>query len=78
MKYQFRVHFNLLFYDWFDLVAAQGTLKESFPGPQFESINSLALSLLYGPNLTSIHDYWMCLLVTPFIMPGIQGTSSMM
>ena len=22
------------------------------------SINSLALSLLYGPTLTSIHDYW--------------------
>ena len=25
---------------------------------QFKSINSLALSLLYGPTLTSIHDYW--------------------
>ena len=23
-----------------------------------KSINSLALSLLYGPTLTSIHDYW--------------------
>ena len=31
--------------DWFDLLAVQGTL-ESFPAPQFESINSLALSLL--------------------------------
>ena len=28
------------------------------PTPQFESINFLALSLLYGPTLTSIHDYW--------------------
>ena len=28
------------------------------PTPQFKSINSLALSLLYGPTLTSIHDYW--------------------
>ena len=30
----------------------------SCPIPQLESINSLALSLLYGPTLTSIHDYW--------------------
>ena len=26
--------------------------------PQFKSINSSALSLLYGPTLTSICDYW--------------------
>ena len=26
--------------------------------PQFKSINSLVLSLLYGPTLRSIHDYW--------------------
>ena len=32
--------------------------QESSPAPQFESINSLALSLLYAPTLTSIHDYW--------------------
>ena len=32
--------------------------QESSPTPQFKSINSLALSLLYGPILTSIHDYW--------------------
>ena len=31
--------------------------QESFPTPQFKSINSLALSLLYSPVLTSIHDY---------------------
>ena len=43
--------------DWFDLLAVQGTL-ESSPAPQFKSINSLTLSLLYGTNLTSIHDYW--------------------
>ena len=34
--------------DWFDLLAVQGTLQESSPAPQFENINSLALSLLYG------------------------------
>ena len=31
--------------------------QESSPKPQFKSINSSALSLLYGPTLTSIHDY---------------------
>ena len=31
---------------------------ESSPAPQFESISSSALSLLYGPTLTSLHDYW--------------------
>ena len=31
---------------------------ESSPIPHFESINSSALSLLYSPTLTSIHDYW--------------------
>ena len=32
--------------------------EESSPTPQFKTISSLALSLLYGPTLTSIHDYW--------------------
>ena len=32
--------------------------QESFPAPQFESINSSKLSLLYDPNLTSVHDSW--------------------
>ena len=32
--------------------------QESSPTPQFESINSSALSLFYGLTLTSIHDYW--------------------
>ena len=47
--------------DWLDLLAVQGTLlqhQESSPTPQFKSINSLALSFLYSPTLTSIHDYW--------------------
>ena len=43
--------------DWFDLLAVQGT-QESSLTPQFESINSLALSLLYGLTPTSIYDYW--------------------
>jgi len=32
--------------------------EESSPTPQFKSINSLALSFLYSPALTSIHDHW--------------------
>ena len=44
--------------DWLDLLAVQGTLQESSPTPQFKNINSLALSFLYCPVLTSIHEYW--------------------
>ena len=45
--------------DWLDLLADQGThSQESSPTPQFKSINSSALSFLYSPTLTSIHDYW--------------------
>ena len=40
--------------DWFDLLVVQG----SSPAPQFESISSSVLSLLYGPTLTSVNDYW--------------------
>ena len=32
--------------------------QESSPTPQFKSINSLALSLFYGPTPTSVLDYW--------------------
>ena len=32
--------------------------QESSPTPQLKSINSLVLSFLYSPNLTSIHDHW--------------------
>ena len=50
---------GLIFFrmDWLDLLAVQGTLK-SPPTPQFKSINSLVLSFLYSPTLTSIHDPW--------------------
>ena len=44
--------------DWVDLLVVQRTLKGSSPAPQFESISSLVLSLLYHPTLTSVHDYW--------------------
>ena len=31
---------------------------ESSPTPQFKTVNSSVLNLLYGPILTLIHDYW--------------------
>ena len=47
------------FQDW--LVWSPFSLRdsqESSPGPQFETINSFMLSLLYSPFLIPIHDYW--------------------
>ena len=56
--------------DRFDLLAVQGTSPlpgilqartlewVSSPAPQFKSINSSALSLLYRQILTSVYDYW--------------------
>ena len=41
--------------DWFDLLSPRDSRVS--PTPQFESISSV-LSLLYGPILTSIYDYW--------------------
>ena len=41
----------------FDPLTVQDS-QESSPAPQFKSISSLVLSLLYGPTLTSIDDYW--------------------
>ena len=51
-------------YGWFPLgltglifLQSKGLSRVS-PTPQFKRINSSVLSLLYGPTLTSIHDYW--------------------
>ena len=54
--------------DWLDLLEdLQGTLKSllqhhsskaSILVPHLKSINSSVFSLLYGPTLTSIRDYW--------------------
>ena len=41
--------------DWLDLIAVHGTSQESSPTSQFKSINSLALSFLCSPTLTSIY-----------------------
>ena len=44
--------------DWLDLLCSPRDSQESSPTPQFKSINSLVLSFLHSPTLTSIHDYW--------------------
>ena len=50
--------------DWFPLgwlvgsPCSPGDSQEPSPTPQFKSINSLVLSFLCGPALTSIRDYW--------------------
>ena len=43
--------------NWFDLLAVVGTLKSLL---QHHSLKASVLcsQLLYGPTLTSIHDYW--------------------
>ena len=43
--------------DWFDFFAVQGTPK-SLLQHSSKSINSLVLSHLYGPTVTSIHNHW--------------------
>ena len=44
--------------------------QESSPAPQFQPINSSALSLLYSPALTSVHDYWKNHALTILIFVG--------
>ena len=51
------------FQDWFPIRwtgwnSLQSKGLKSPPTPQFKSIHSWALSFLYSPTLTSIHDYW--------------------
>ena len=54
--------------DWFDLHAVQGTLKSLLQ--HYENINSLVLSFLYGPTLTSVHDYWKTIALTIWTFVG--------
>ena len=51
--------------DWFILgltglisLLSKGLSRVFSLTPQFKNISSSVLSLLYGPTLTSIHDYW--------------------
>ena len=45
--------------DWFDWSpCSPRDSQESSPTPQFKSIDTSMLSILYSPTLTSTHDYW--------------------
>ena len=44
--------------DWFDLLEVQGALKRIFFSITIQKHYSLALSLLDGLALISVHDYW--------------------
>ena len=48
--------------------------QESSAAPPFKSINSSTLSFLYGPTLTSVHDYWKTIALTrqTFVCRGIS------
>ena len=56
--------FQWTFKDWFPLgwtgwiSCSPRDSQGSSPTPQIKSINSSALSFLYSPTLTFIHDYW--------------------
>ena len=56
--------------DWFPvgligLISLQSKgLSRVFSNPQFKSINSSALSVLYSPTLTSTHDHWSTIALT--------------
>ena len=81
-------------HDWFSLVvnwlvwsSCPRDSQESSPAPQFESINSLALSFLYGPTLfnfmaaVTIHSdlgacenkIYHCFHVCPFYLPLVMS-----
>ena len=44
--------------EWFGSPCSPRDSQESSPTLQFKSINTSALSLLYGPTLISVHVYW--------------------
>ena len=44
--------------DWLDLLAVQGTLESLLQHHSSKASNFSALSFVYSPTLTSIHDHW--------------------
>ena len=57
---QWTLRTDLLLYGLVGSPCSPRDSQESSPTPQFKNINSsaLSLSLLYGPALTCVHDYW--------------------
>ena len=50
--------------DWLDLLAVQGTLESLLQHHSLKSIDSLVLSLIYGPSLTSVKWLYSVLILT--------------
>ena len=44
--------------DWFDLLVIRGMFKSLLQHHSSKASILQALSFLYGPTLTSVHDYW--------------------
>ena len=44
--------------------------QESSPAPKFESINFLVFNFLYGPTLTSVHEFWKVMVVPAWTFVG--------
>ena len=63
-SFSFSISPSLNIQDWFPLgltgwiPCSLRDSQESSPTPQFKNISSSALSLFYGPTLTSVRDYW--------------------
>ena len=56
--------------NWLDLLAVHGTLKSLLQHHGSKASNSLALSLLHGPALTSIREHWKTVAFTPWTFVG--------
>ena len=63
-SFSFRISPSDTIWDWFPLgligwISLQSKgFSRVFSNTTFKSVNSSALSFLYSPALTSIHDYW--------------------
>ena len=63
-NFSFSIHPFKQYQDWFPLGLTDFVSwnpmdsQEPSPSSYFKSMDSLALSLLYGPTLTSVYDYW--------------------
>ena len=62
-SFNFSISHSVNIQGWFPsgltaLILQSKGLSRVFSSTTIQNINSLALSLLYGPTLTSIHDHW--------------------
>ena len=57
-SFQWAPRTDLLYHELVGSPRSLRASQESSPTPQFKGVNSSALSFLYSPTLTSIHDHW--------------------